>query len=638
MKRLNVSFIGVFLFSILMFFALGTSSAEAAEKTLIPVEGGSIYFDRDSGAIVDCDKGVTKAVVPAEVEGSAVTSIGERAFSDCAALEQVELPDSITAIESAAFIRCANLKTINWPQNLETIGNHAFWGCAMETETLPESVSDIGRGAFYKCKNLKKVVLPSNLKEIPPMCFSDCDLLAEVVIENEVQSVGEGAFQFCKSLKEVILPDSTKKLGRIAFSGCRDLEKIVLPQQMEQWDEMVFQGCESLMKMNIPEGIEAIDQFSFYGCKNLTEVTVHEGVKSIAYNAFGFCDKLRIITLPQSLREVDESAFSGMDYNVFTVYGYRWTPAEMITWKFVNLGTVWTVNSLTGYQDRNGTVNLKWDKQTDAKGYAVYRKEKNGAYEKVGETVRTSYNDLSIALGTIYNYQVRPYRDSGTRRIEGDDSKGVTVDVKDFTGNQIPPWEYTAAEAERSKYAPKQIQIDTQGAKAVKLAWTSDIAQNHFYVYRSSSTNGKYTYVGQYLNGYKNAQWTDKKVKAGQTYYYRIKPAVESKWSKPVKAKAVPKRPLLKTKGLRGKKAKLSWKKVSGADGYFVYRAEKQNGKYKKIKTIKGNKTSFTDHKLKKKRYYYKVKAYDKIGKKSYTSSYSNVCQVKRTSKKGTYK
>ncbi|MCE2604317.1 leucine-rich repeat domain-containing protein, partial [Pseudomonas aeruginosa] len=76
------------------FFALGTSSADAAEKTLIPVEGGSIYFDRNSGAIVDCDKGVTKAVVPAEVEGSAVTSIGERAFSDCAALEQVELPDS----------------------------------------------------------------------------------------------------------------------------------------------------------------------------------------------------------------------------------------------------------------------------------------------------------------------------------------------------------------------------------------------------------------------------------------------------------------------------------------------------------------------------------------------------------------
>lgn len=682
MKQLGVSLIGIFLFATFMFFALGTSPSSAADKTPVPAEGGNFYFDRDRGAIVDCDSSVTKAAVPAAIDGIAVTSIEAGAFEGCTALEQIELADSIetigenafdncislkkavlpekvtrieqrlfnycsglesvtfqggiTAIESCAFIKCTSLKEINWPQTLESIGDHAFWGCAVSSVTLPESVAQIEWGAFYECKNLKKIVLPSGLKDIPGMCFAQCDLLTEVGLGNEVQTVGYGAFQECKSLKEIDLPDSVKKLGRSAFSGCRDLEKVVLPKRMEQWDEYVFQGCERLSKMAIPKGIETIDKYSFYGCKNLTEVTAPEGVKSIGNSAFGFCDGLRKITLPQSIENIDDDAFGGMDYNVFTVYGYRWTPAEMITWQFVNLGSAWTVDHLTGYQDRNGTAVLKWDKRPDAKGYAIYRKERNGSYEMVGETVQPSYRDLDIALGAVYDYKVKPYRDSGTRRIQGDD-RVVTVVIKDFTGNRIPQWEYTKEEADSSKYAPKQIQAAAKGARAVKLTWTSDEAQNHFYVYRSSSANGKYTYVGQYLNGYKAAQFTDNGVKAGKTYYYRIKPAVELKWSKPVKAKAVPDRPLLKIKGLRGKKAKITWKKVSGADGYYVYRAENKNGKYKKIKTLKRNQTSFTDKRLKKKHYYYKVKAYDKVGKKRYASSYSNIGHVKRASK-GYYK
>ncbi|MCQ4637955.1 leucine-rich repeat protein [Anaerovorax odorimutans] len=637
MKRLNVSFVGIFVFSIFMFFALGAIPSSAADRTPVPVEGGNLYFDKGSGAIVDCDEGVTKAVVPSTVEGVSVTSIGDRAFNKCSGLEKVVFQGDITSIKSHAFAGCASLSEINWPRTLNTIGDNAFWGCAMEEISLPESVDDIGWAAFYECRRLKKAVLPSGLKNIPGMCFSGCDLLTEVMIGEELQTVGETAFQHCKSLKTIVLPDSVKTLSDKAFSGCSGLEKVVLPERMERWGEMVFQGCETLTGMDIPKGIEAIGKNAFYECRNLTEVTVPEGVKSIDYNAFMFCYKLQKITLPQSVKTIDQDAFGGMDYRKFTVFGYRETPAEMITWKFVNLGPAWTVNRPTGYQDRNGTVVLKWDKRSDAKGYVIYRKERSGAYEKIGETVQASYNDLGISLGTVYDYKIRPYREKEKRYIEGDDSKTVTVVVKDFTGNQIPQWEYTSTETESSDYAPKQIQIRTRGAREVKLTWTSDVAQNHFYVYRSGSPNGKYTYVGQYLNGYKKAQLTDKKVKAGKTYYYRIKPAVESKWSKPVKAKVVPGQPKLKIKGLRGKKAKLTWKKVSGADGYYVYRAEKKNGKYKKIKTVKANKTSFTDKKLKKKHYYYKVKAYDKIAKKNYTSSYSNIGHVKRASK-GYYK
>lgn len=58
----------------------------------------------------------------------------------------------------------------------------------------------------------------------------------------------------------------------------------------------------------------------------------------------------------------------------------------------------------------------------------------------------------------------------------------------------------------------------------------------------------------------------------------------------------------------------ITWKRVAGADGYYVYRSASKNGNYKKIATVKGaSKISYTNKKLKsKKTYYYKVAAYKK--------------------------
>lgn len=87
----------------------------------------------------------------------------------------------------------------------------------------------------------------------------------------------------------------------------------------------------------------------------------------------------------------------------------------------------------------------------------------------------------------------------------------------------------------------------------------------------------------------------------------------------------------LKAKNLAGKKVKLAWKKVNGADGYKVYRATKKNGKYTLVKTIKNAKTvKFTDKKVKKnKTYYYKVSAYKTVAKKVVKGAYSAKVKVR---------
>lgn len=96
--------------------------------------------------------------------------------------------------------------------------------------------------------------------------------------------------------------------------------------------------------------------------------------------------------------------------------------------------------------------------------------------------------------------------------------------------------------------------------------------------------------------------------------------------------KYTPKKTSLKSVKKAGKgKMKLTWKKESGCTGYQVYMSTKKSSGYKNIKTITKNKTvSYTKTKLKKgKTYYFKIRTYKKVGKKTYFGSYSNVKNLK---------
>ena len=76
----------------------------------------------------------------------------------------------------------------------------------------------------------------------------------------------------------------------------------------------------------------------------------------------------------------------------------------------------------------------------------------------------------------------------------------------------------------------------------------------------------------------------------------------------------------------------VSWKKVKGATGYYIYKSTNKNKGFKKVATVKkGKKTKTTIKNVAGgATYYYKVKAYAKAGKKAIASSeYSNVASVK---------
>ena len=74
-------------------------------------------------------------------------------------------------------------------------------------------------------------------------------------------------------------------------------------------------------------------------------------------------------------------------------------------------------------------------------------------------------------------------------------------------------------------------------------------------------------------------------------------------------------------------KLRLSWEPMSGVDGYQIYRATSKSGKYAKIATVKGaSSATYTDTgRTCGTRYYYKLRAYKKIGRKTVYSKYSTI-------------
>ena len=85
-------------------------------------------------------------------------------------------------------------------------------------------------------------------------------------------------------------------------------------------------------------------------------------------------------------------------------------------------------------------------------------------------------------------------------------------------------------------------------------------------------------------------------------------------------------------KNLKGKKAKVVWKKNLRSNGYQIQYAIKKNFKSGlKNTTIKKSKTTSTTlKKLKKKKtYYVRVRTYKTVSGKNYYSKWSNVKKVK---------
>lgn len=274
----------------------------------------------------------------------------------------------------------------------------------------------------------------------------------------------------------------------------------------------------------------------------------------------------------------------------------------------------------------------KLDSNEDVVGMYVAKDQEATMLKAMPDLTSSDIADARKSFGTtfesdyyyaLYNYQIIP--------VEYQFAMYVTVNVTYRNGKTASiTFEGQGYDEESQPLAvstsfvavglnPVPALKITTSAGHPKLSWNTVPGAAKYWIYRS--TDGK---TFKYYDSTKSTSYTNNSTNIGTTYYYKIK-AVDSSgtttdYSAVKSIKCTTAAPSLSISRVNGK-PKLSWKSVSGATKYWIYRStDGKNFKYYDSTT----KTSYTNSGAASgTKYYYKVKAVAVVNGKSVASSYS---------------
>ncbi len=115
-----------------------------------------------------------------------VVGLGDGVFKDSQTIEYFSVAhnDEFTTIGTEAFMN-SSLREVDLFDSVTTIGARAFANCAqLEALTLPDSLTTIGEGALDGLTGLKKLVIQCDPAIIPAGVFANLSALSDVTVES----------------------------------------------------------------------------------------------------------------------------------------------------------------------------------------------------------------------------------------------------------------------------------------------------------------------------------------------------------------------------------------------------------------------------------------------------------------------
>ena len=427
----------------------------------------------------------------------------------------------------------------------------------------------------------------------------------KVVVNSGITELGYSMFSNCTQLTSVSLPSGLKRIGSCLFLGCTRLSAITIPSSVTTIESNAFTHCDSITAITLPSGLRTMGDAVCSQMAKLTTATVSSGVTYLSNYAFNDCPSLKTITLPNTVRSIGICAFrydTALKDVYFNGSVTQWTSIQIAgegNSALYNADvhcTGLSAPTVTGGNDAQGRPTLKWNAVSGAAKYEVYRaRSMDGDYIKYSTVTGTNYTNISyIENGNTYYYKVRALDASGTA---GAWSSIVSVTYK------------------QTLSAPAVTGgNDSQGRPTLK--WNAVSGAAKYEVYRARSLNGDYIkYSTVTGTSYTNTSY----IEDGNTYYYKVRAlgsdGTAGAWSSIVSVtyRAASTGTLSAPSVTGGKDSQgrptLTWKAVTGAAKYEVYRARSMNGDYIKYSTVTGTSYTNISYIENGNTYYYKVHA-----------------------------
>ena len=260
-----------------------------------------------------------------------------------------------------------------------------------------------------------------------------------------------------------------------------------------------------------------------------------------------------------------------------------------------------------------GKIKVAWEAIDDAAAYEIYRAtSEDGEYTLVKTTEDITWTDDTAVAGTAYYYRVKALAEKAAA-----DSALSTVDSR------------------TCDLARPTLTLTSDAASGKNIAsWTAVEGAVEYRLYRATSKSGTYTKIAE-IEG---TTYTDTAATAGKTYYYKVlavaeKSAANSAYSSIKSRTCDLAQPVVTLSNVSSSgKIKVSWKAVTNAVEYKVYRATSEDGTYSLVKTTTS--TSYTNTSaVAGKTYYYKVRAIadNTSANSAYSAIKGRICKLERT-------
>ena len=318
-------------------------------------ENGEITLTKFKG-------GVTDVIIPANINGVAVTKLADGIFRNNTKITSVTFDGSFENYDAKLFQGCFSLRSlvisglydkqlyylfgdsindipesfaeITFAENSNYVDGTMFKNEVANhivTYVIPDGTTEITRNQFDGYMHLQAVSIPDSVTNIGMGAFESCYKLTSITIPNGVTCIKENTFFNCEALTDILLPDSITTIEEHAFNGCRSLKNLNIPKNVTSIGFNAFEICYNLRKQikgiyyvdgwivgivnqtmktaEIMNGTKGIADMSFAGCSELTQLVIPESVEYVGNNAFRVCSKLENVVLGTNLKYIGVKAF-----------------------------------------------------------------------------------------------------------------------------------------------------------------------------------------------------------------------------------------------------------------------------------------------------------------------------------------
>ena len=651
--------------------------------------GGGAFCDCSSLASVTIPNGVTSiggsvfygcSSLASVTIPNSVTSIGNSAFYGCSSLASVTIPDSVTSIGSSVFEGCISLASVTIPDSVTSIGDYAFYKCSKlkdaafggtkeEWEATGYTFPSYVR-MHYSCKSLDGHYVPVEVKE--PNCQSTGYIKYNCSCGNEYTETLPKSHDYVFS-KTVAPTCSEHGYDLLKCSKCGAEKKEYHDDELLQHSYVVsavepscLEGGYKLLKCSVcgysykdelvqPLGhSETNAEAKAPTCTEAGHTAgtccsrcgkIMSGMAEIAAlgHDFGAWKQTKAPTCTEKgtetrtctrcnafeIRDVaptDHHYTAAVTAPTCTAQGYTThtcTCDDSYVDSYANaLGHSYKNGACTRCGAKNpnyvaapvlkittsaGKPQISWNAVDGATKYWIYRSTDGKNFKYYDSTTKTSYTNKSTSIGTTYYYKVKAVK---------------TVDGTNYTSD------LSGAKSILCKPAAPTVSIYRTNGKP-QLKWSAVTGATKYWIYRS--TDGK---TFKYYDSTTKTSYTNSGAASGTKYYYRVMAVAVVNGTNVTSANSNTKslmttlaKPTVSITTSNGK-PKLTWKAVTGADKYYLYRStDGKNFSYYDSTT----KLSYTNAAAKKNtKYYYKVKAICSANTNA-NSAYSAVVSIKAT-------